>query len=193
MPDTESRLRMVVGLGNPGAKYDGTRHNVGFEALNRLSKQLAAPTPQAKFEGQFTTATISNAKLLLVWPLTFMNQSGRCVQAISNFYKIDVERDLVVICDDMSLPLGKLRVRAQGSAGGQKGLHDILRSLGTQSIARLRLGIDPPPPQWDAADYVLGRFRPEEKEIVQEAISRTCDAVLDWFSNDIAHCMNQFN
>lgn len=193
MDNADDRLRIVVGLGNPGAKYDGTRHNVGFEVLNFLSRKLFAPSPRSKFDGQMTTLDIEGRKLILLWPLTYMNASGRCVRAVAQFYKINVERDLVVVCDDLSLPLGKLRIRPKGSAGGQKGLNDILNVMGTQSIARFRIGIDSPPPAWDVSNYVLGRFGKEERRIMDEAVSRACDAILDWCSNDISYCMNQFN
>ena len=193
MSELDAKLKVVVGLGNPGAKYEGTRHNVGFDVLNLLSQKLSAPMPKAKYDGQLTTATYAGNKILLVWPLTYMNQSGRCVSAVAQFYKINVEQDLMVVCDDLSLPLGKIRIRAKGSAGGQKGLNDILRATGSQSVARTRIGIDQPPPQWDTADYVLGRFRENEKEVVTETISRACDAILDWCSHDLAHCMNRYN
>ncbi len=193
MSSADDRLKVVVGLGNPGAKYDGTRHNIGFEVLNELSRRLAAPAPRAKFDGQLTTATVENQKLLLLWPLTYMNASGRCVQAVTKFYKINCEQDLAVICDDLSLPLGKLRIRPKGSAGGQKGLNDILRALSTDCIPRFRIGIDPPPPRWDASDYVLGRFSQDEQSVMEQTIAKTCDAIHDWCRHDLAHCMNQFN
>lgn len=186
-------MKIVVGLGNPGRKYEGTRHNVGFEVVQELSKRFLAQTPTMKFEGEIASASIGNIRVLLIRPLTFMNLSGRCVAAVVKFYKIDAERDLLVVCDDMSLPLGKIRIRAKGSAGGQKGLNDILRTLGTQEIARLRIGIDGPPPHWDAADYVLGKFKPDEEKCVGEAIQTACDAVVDWCTHDVTHCMNQFN
>ncbi|MEO8270033.1 MAG: aminoacyl-tRNA hydrolase, partial [Aureliella sp.] len=144
-----SKLKMAVGLGNPGPKYAGTRHNVGFNVLDQLSRSLSAATVRAKFEGQLTTVTIADTTLLLVWPLTYMNESGRCVKAVAQFYKIDPLCDLLVICDDLSLPLGKLRMRSKGSAGGQKGLNHILQVFGTQEIPRLRIGIDSAPPQWE--------------------------------------------
>lgn len=184
---------MVVGLGNPGAKYNGTRHNIGFEVLANLRTKLGASTPRAKYEGQFSTAAVDGVSLLLVWPLTFMNDSGRCVQPMASFYKVNYEQDLLVVCDDLSLPLGKLRFRASGSAGGQKGLHDILRMFGGQTVARLRIGIDPAPPQWDAADYVLGRFREEERPVVDKAVADATEAVLSWATRGIAFCMNKFN
>jgi peptidyl-tRNA hydrolase, PTH1 family len=177
-------LKMIVGLGNPGAKYEGTRHNIGFEVLVRL---------QAKFEGQLASATAGSQSLLLLWPLTYMNDSGRCVQATANFFKVNHQRDLLVVCDDLSLPLGKLRMRAHGSAGGQKGLNDILRVFGCQTIARLRIGIDPAPPRWDAADYVLGRFREDERPVMDVAVSKAVEAVVLWAKLGIETCMNQIN
>jgi len=187
------KLKVAVGLGNPGAKYEGTRHNVGFAVLNQLSQTLAAPSPRAKFEGQLTSLTVQDTTLVLVWPLTYMNQSGRCVQAVAQFYKIDIQSELIVICDDLSLPLGKLRIRKSGSAGGQKGLNHILQVCGTQDIARLRIGINPTPPQWDTADYVLSRFRPEEKPTIETAINDAATALLTWCKHDLNYCMNQIN
>ncbi len=193
MSDGSSKLKLAVGLGNPGAKYQGTRHNVGFEVLNHLSARLQAPTPRAKFEGQLTSVSVDETTLLLVWPLTYMNLSGRCAKAVASFYKIDVHQDLIVVCDDLSLPLGKVRLRAKGSAGGQKGLNHILQSFGTQEIPRMRVGIDSPPPQWDAADYVLGRFRADELPVIQDTVVRVAETLLDWCRNDLAYCMNRVN
>lgn len=185
--------KVVVGLGNPGSKYDGTRHNVGFEVLERLHKTAGSPSLKAKFEGQFATFQLEKQQLTLLWPLTFMNLSGRCVKAVVDFYKIDFEHNLLVVCDDLSLPVGKLRARARGSAGGQKGLNDILRVHGTQEIGRLRVGIGTPPPQWDAADYVLGRFAKDEREQMDIAVATAADAVLAWYNLGIDACMNKFN
>lgn len=182
-----------MGLGNPGPKYEGTRHNVGYDVLNYLCQSLMAPSPRAKFEGQLTSVTVQDTTLVLVWPLTYMNESGRCVKAVAQFYKIDPVTDLMVICDDLSLPLGKLRMRGKGSAGGQKGLNHILQVCGTQEIARLRIGIDPAPPQWDTADYVLGRFRQEEKLTIETAIKEAAGALLTWCKYDLNYCMNQIN
>jgi PTH1 family peptidyl-tRNA hydrolase len=193
MNNTDPKLKIAVGLGNPGPKYAGTRHNVGFEVLDVLSKRLAAPVPKAKFEGQMTTVTVGDKTLVLVWPLTYMNESGRCVKAVTSFYKVDIRRDLIVVCDDLSLPLGKLRIRAKGSAGGQKGLNHILKSLESDEIARLRIGIDAAPPHWETADYVLGRFGKDEAPIVEHAISTAADTLVDWCRQDLAYCMNRVN
>ncbi len=184
---------MAVGLGNPGAKYEGTRHNIGFDVLNYLGRKLVAPTPRAKFDGQMTSVAVGDTTLMLLWPLTYMNDSGRCVKAVAQFYKIDVQHDLIVVCDDLSLPIGKLRLRSKGSAGGQKGLNHILQSCGTQEIARLRIGIDPTPPQWDTADYVLGRFRHEDRPIVDIAVEQAAQTLLAWCHHDLNYCMNQVN
>ncbi len=184
---------MVVGLGNPGAKYEGTRHNVGFDVLTTLCKKFAAPLPRGKFDGQMTSIAVESVNLMVVWPLTYMNDSGRCVKAATSFYKIDVQQDLMIVCDDLSLPTGKLRLRAKGSAGGQKGLNDILRLLGTQEVARLRIGIDAAPAHWETADYVLGRFSKDEKPIIDEAVATASNAVIDWCTHDLAYCMNRFN
>lgn len=188
-----SKLKVVVGLGNPGPKYVGTRHNVGFDVLDHLCRVHSADAVRAKFEGQLTSVALADITLLLVWPLTYMNESGRCVKAVSQFYKIDPLSDLLVICDDLSLPLGKLRIRSKGSAGGQKGLQHILHVLGTQEIPRLRIGIDPVPPHWETSDYVLGRFRNEEKPVIEQAVHQAAAAIESWCEHDLAYCMNHIN
>lgn len=185
-------MKMVVGLGNPGPKYEGTRHNVGFDAIRELATRHHAGPPKGKFQGEISEVTIEGEKTILVCPLTFMNLSGECVQPLAGFYKIE-QQDLLVICDDFAIALGKLRTRAKGSAGGQKGLSDIIRRFGTEEIPRLRIGIGPVPSQWDPADFVLGKFSREEKPIVAEAIERAADAVSVWVKHGIEKCMNQFN
>ncbi len=193
MSDATAGLKMVVGLGNPGAKYVGTRHNIGFEVLEKLRGQLGGDFPRAKFEGQYCKVTYRDTNIFLVWPLTYMNSSGRCVAAMANFFSIAVQQDLLVVCDDFSLGLGKLRMRQKGSSGGQKGLDDILRSLGTQAIARLRIGIEPPPPQWEVADYVLSRFREDQRPVAEQSVKQAADAVLMWCEHGIDYSMNQIN
>lgn len=183
---------MVVGLGNPGAKYSGTRHNVGFDCLDALLRRAGNPTTSTKFEGQVCKTKLADTELLLIWPMTFMNASGRCVKQFANFYKIQPV-DILVICDDLALPLGKLRIRSEGSSGGQKGLENILQSLGTTAVPRLRLGIEPCPERWEVADYVLSRFREDEKTIMELSVARATDAVCDWASRGIDYCMNQYN
>jgi peptidyl-tRNA hydrolase, PTH1 family len=184
-------MKLVVGLGNPGEKYKNTRHNIGFEVLDELSKRTAG-SKMAKFEGQLMQTTLGSEAALLLWPLTMMNLSGRSVGAVSKFYKIEPS-DILVVCDDLALPLGKLRFRGKGSAGGQKGLADILRILGSEELARLRIGIDATPEGWDTADYVLSRFKKDEALIVDNAVKRAADGVIDWAASGVEYCMNRYN
>ena len=188
----EAGMAMVVGLGNPGAKYERTRHNIGFDCLNGLHAKLGSPSVQAKFEGQFTKGRFGQRDLCLVWPLTFMNCSGRCVAQFARFYKIEIQ-NILVICDDLSLPLGKLRIRKSGSSGGQKGLNDIIQSLGTQDVPRLRIGIDPTPEHWETTDYVLSKFSASERAIVDDGLVKAVSAVASWLCDGIDVAMNDFN
>lgn len=183
---------MVVGLGNPGAKYHWTRHNIGFECLNLVHRRLGSPSLQTKFEGQFAKVKQGGQDVCLVWPLTYMNLSGRCVAQFARFYRIE-PANILVVCDDLSLPLGKLRIRKSGSSGGQKGLEDILRCLGTQDVPRLRIGIDPTPDRWETADYVLSKFAAADKEVVDQALVRADAAIACWWSDGIDVAMNLFN
>ncbi len=190
--DDTKRLRLVVGLGNPGPKYEQTRHNIGFDLLEVLFGRMGKPTPTTKFEGQLARGFLGSHEVMLLWPLTFMNLSGRSVQQVMRFYKID-PADALVVCDDLALPTGKLRIRKSGSSGGQKGLEDILRCLDTKDVPRLRIGIDPCPDRWETADYVLSRFRKDERELIAVSLERAADAVGDWVSRGIDYCMNQYN
>jgi peptidyl-tRNA hydrolase, PTH1 family len=185
-------MKLLVGLGNPGRKYAGTRHNIGFEVLAELVKRLAADKPKAKFDGELTEVQIDGQRVLLLWPLTYMNLSGGSVQPTRDFYKVANE-DLLVVCDDVSLPTGKLRLRAKGSSGGQNGLKDIIRRLGTEEFPRLRIGIGAMPPGWQMADYVLSKFTKEEEPLVREAIEKAADAAVDWIKSGLAAAMNKYN
>lgn len=185
-------MKLIVGLGNPGAKYRQTRHNVGFEVVGRLAARLGAGPPRIKFEGEISEVVVADQKVLLLTPLTYMNASGASVLAVRDFYKLPHEH-ILVVCDDLALPVGKLRLRAKGSSGGQKGLEDILRRLGTEELPRLRVGIGPLPPGRDAADFVLSRFTPEEQPVIAAALDRAADAALVWVQQGIVAAMNQFN
>lgn len=185
-------MKLIVGLGNPGRKYRGTRHNVGYAVLAELAHDAAAGRPQSKFQGEMVEALFGTEKALLLSPITYMNNSGACVQAARNFYKLP-DDELLVICDDMNLPLAKLRFRAKGSSGGQKGLADIIRRLGTDEFARLRIGIGTPPDGWDASDYVLGKFPRRELSEIEVAVRQAADAVAVWAGEGIEYCMNQYN
>jgi len=185
-------MKLVIGLGNPGRKYDRTRHNVGFEVLAKLAEELIAPSPRVKFEGEMTEAVWGTEKILLLWPHTYMNQSGRSVRRAIDFYKLDAA-DFLVVCDDMNLPAGRLRIRPSGSAGGQKGLSSIIQSLGTDQFARLRIGIDRPPPGWQTTDYVLGQFDDDQRTLINAAIDDGVATVKDWATLEFAEVMSRHN
>jgi PTH1 family peptidyl-tRNA hydrolase len=185
-------MKLIVGLGNPGRKYAGTRHNVGFEVLAELSRRHAADKPKSRFDGELTEVQIEGQRVLLLWPLTYMNNSGGCVQPTRDFYKVANE-DLMIVCDDVSLPTGKLRLRAKGSSGGQNGLKDIIRRLGTEEFPRLRIGIGSQPAGWELADYVLSKFTTEEEPAAREAVVKAADAVGEFVRSGIATAMNKYN
>jgi len=183
--------KLVVGLGNPGSKYEATRHNIGFEAVDRLARGGAGTAFTRKFEGLLAEVEFDFRHALLLKPETFMNLSGRSVRQALQFYKLD-PADLLVLCDDLALPLGKLRLRGGGSDGGQKGLRDIAAHLGTTDFARLRVGIGDRGPV-DAADYVLGRFRAAERPIIDDALITATQAVAVWVTQGLDAAMNRFN
>ncbi len=185
-------MKLVVGLGNPGRRYAGTRHNLGYAVLAEVAKRHATGRPQMKFEGEVVDADLGGQRALLLSPTTYMNLSGTSVLAAVDFYKLPLD-DLLVICDDLNLPTGKLRFRAKGSSGGQKGLENIIRRLGSDEFARLRIGIEAAPVGWDAADYVLGKFTKDELPQIEQAIQRAADAVVDWARDGIQYCMNRYN
>lgn len=185
-------MKVIVGLGNPGKKYEKTRHNVGFEVIGELARKWHADGFREKHQALVTEATHAGEKVLLVAPQTFMNLSGVSVRLVSDFYRLPVD-DLLVICDDFNLPLGLLRTRAQGSAGGQNGLDNIIQQLGTQQFARLRIGIGPVPERWDAVDFVLGKFAKNEQEAVENVVRRAADAAECWVSSGTTETMNRYN
>ena len=186
-------MKLVVGLGNPGPRYAGTRHNVGFETLLRIGRGWGSDTlPKAAFGGEVLDLPMRDERVLLLAPHTFMNRSGESVLAARDFYKVENE-SLLVVCDDFNLPLGKLRLRPKGSAGGQKGLEDIIRRLGTQDVPRLRIGIGPVPGRWDPADFVLGKFTKDERKEIDLSVQDAADAVTDWANEGIEAAMNKWN
>jgi PTH1 family peptidyl-tRNA hydrolase len=185
-------MKVVVGLGNPGQEYQKTRHNIGFRILAELASRHGGTKPQSNFEADIVDVAIRGEKTLLVAPTTFMNLSGRSVRQAVDFYKLPLE-DLLIVCDDMNLETGRLRLRTSGSAGGQKGLNDIISRLGTEEFSRLRIGIGRPPGKMDATDYVLGRFRKDEIEPIEHAVITAADAVELWIRDGIREAMNRFN
>lgn len=184
-------MKVIVGLGNPGSRYHGTRHNVGFAVVDSLALSPQAGRFQSRFQAQVAELTEDTEKVLLVKPETFMNLSGRSVRQLVDFYQLPLT-DLLVVCDDIALPLGKLRIRARGTHGGHNGLRDIQNHLGTTEYGRLRIGVDAPSND-ETVDHVLGRFRPSEKPVIEEAMQLAVQAVVVWAHQGIQVCMNQFN
>jgi peptidyl-tRNA hydrolase, PTH1 family len=185
-------MKLVVGLGNPGKKYEGTRHNVGFAVVDALAAGPGVDGFQDRFDAQIAEWRDGDEKILLVKPQTFMNLSGRTVRSAVDFYRLELV-DVLVVCDDMSLPLGKLRFRARGTHGGHNGLRDIQAHLGTTEYSRLRIGVDAPGEQGEAIDHVLSRFRASERPVIQEAVATAVEGVVLWSHQGIARCMNQYN
>jgi PTH1 family peptidyl-tRNA hydrolase len=184
-------IKLVVGLGNPGSKYQGTRHNIGFELVDRLARGGSTASFSSKFEGQLAEIEIDFRRALLLKPETFMNLSGRSVGQAVRFYKLSLA-DVLVVCDDLSLPVGKLRLRPGGSDGGQKGLRDITAHLGTDQFPRLRIGIGDND-QIDAVDYVLSKFRGAERSAIDDSLILASQAVAVWVTQGIDAAMNRFN
>jgi peptidyl-tRNA hydrolase, PTH1 family len=198
-------MRLVVGLGNPGKQYVGTRHNIGWEVLDALAVRfgwIAKPeqfgnSARGNFDGLTLDGTVSihsggTEKILLLKPTTFMNLSGQSVQAAMKFYQLSPP-ELMVVLDDMALPAGKLRIRKGGSSGGHNGLKDIERALGTDEYPRLRVGIDPPPANVPGRDYVLGRFTEEQRRLTDPAVTRAAAAIAAWIEFGIDKAMNTYN
>lgn len=190
-------VKFVVGLGNPGSQYARTRHNAGFMVVEELARRWAPQAPPRRaFDGQLYDVRVRRAggqrRLMMLQPLTYMNRSGQAVSQMLAFYKAQAA-DVLVVLDDFALPLGRLRARAGGSAGGHNGLSDVLRALGTQDVPRLRIGVGSPPPPMDAADYVLAAFAPAEMELVGQTVDRAADAVEDWAAGGIEAVMNNYN
>jgi peptidyl-tRNA hydrolase, PTH1 family len=183
--------KLVVGLGNPGSRYEGTRHNVGFEVVDRLAAGGSRAHFSRRFEGLLAEVEIDFHRVLLLKPETYMNLSGRSVGQAMQFYKLELA-DLLVICDDLSLPLGKLRIRGGGSDGGQKGLRDIAAHLGSENFARLRIGIGERGLN-DASEFVLSRFRAVEQPVIDDALISATQGVAVWVTIGLDVAMNRFN
>jgi peptidyl-tRNA hydrolase, PTH1 family len=184
-------MKIVVGLGNPGKKYDGTRHNVGFRVVDALAEGPGVSGFQRRFDAEVAELHEGDEKVLLLKPETFMNLSGWAVRQALDFYQVD-PADLLVVCDDINLPLGKLRFRSRGTHGGHNGLRDIQNHLGTTAYPRLRIGVDAPAED-GAVDHVLGRFRPSERPVIADAIQAAVQGVVLWVREGIEACMNQYN
>jgi PTH1 family peptidyl-tRNA hydrolase len=185
---TSSTIRLVVGLGNPGAEYNRTRHNVGFDVVDSLVSEWGLTWQHSK---SWHALWAKGEKAILVKPASYMNRSGEPLSAVAGFYKI-APAEILVVLDDLALELGRLRLRPEGSAGGHNGLESILMHLGTEAIPRLRIGIGAAPSE-GAVDYVLGRFFAEEVPVVEETIERAADAVKCAIDKGVLSAMNLFN
>ena len=187
-------MKLIVGLGNPGPEYDRTRHNVGFDALDRIARKFApGEVARSKFQGVTIETMISNEKVMLLKPTTFMNRSGQSVLEAVNFYKLDPTQDLLVIVDDVALECGTIRIRESGSPGGHNGLADIQQKLGNSAnYPRLRIGIDQSG-QVPQKSYVLGKFRDEQLERLEPALVSSVDAAACWVKLGTQEAMNRFN
>lgn len=184
---------MIVGLGNPGRQYDKTRHNVGFRTLDLLAEDLGVKIDKAKYKALIGTATVDGEKILLLEPQTFMNNSGQAVLWASQYYKLPVER-IIVISDDISLPVGRIRVRAEGSAGGHNGLKSIIADLGSQAFPRVRIGVgEKPHPDYDLADWVLSNFSAQEEKALAPAIENAAGAVRELIRSGVQSAAAKYN
>ncbi len=186
-------MYLIAGLGNPGSKYEGTRHNMGFDVIDRLVETHHIPGNGTKFHAMYGKGLIEGEPVVLIKPLSYMNASGGPVRAMTDYFKIDVASELIVIYDDIDLPVGQLRIRRQGSAGGHNGMKDLIQKLGTQSFIRIKIGVGARPDDWDLAHYVLSRFSSDDRKIIDQAIIRASQAVSLIISDGVDAAMNTYN
>lgn len=184
-------MKILVGLGNPGTPYEGTRHNIGFRVVDRLAQENQISLSQKRFKARFGKGSIHSHEVVLVKPLTFMNLSGQAVREVLGFYKAAIS-NLVVIHDDLDLPVGVLRIKRWGGDGGHQGIRSIIDVLGGNSFLRLKVGIGRPPDGLDAADYVLNRFEESEERSLEEVVSRAAECVSVIVSEGIEAAMNRY-
>lgn len=184
---------VIVGLGNPGKKYENTRHNAGFLAIDAIADKYGISISEKKHKALCGSGVIEGNKVLLVKPQTFMNVSGESVRSVMDFYKIDPEEDMLVIYDDISLAPGNIRIRKKGSAGGHNGIKSIIAHAGTQNFMRIKVGVGEKPSGWDLADYVLGHFSEEDNMKLKEIMPDVMQAATLMIQGDVDKAMNDFN
>ena len=185
-------MHLIVGLGNPTKQYEGTRHNVGFETIDRIAAENHISVEEKKHKALYGSGYIEGEKVILAKPQTFMNLSGESVRELSDYYKIPAE-NIIVIYDDISLDVGQLRIREKGSAGGHNGIKNIILHLGTEVFPRIKVGVGEKPKGWDLADYVLGRYSAEDRKIIDEAQKEAAEAVKLMVMDDVRGAMNRYN
>ena len=186
-------MYIIAGLGNPTKEYEGTRHNVGFDVIDRLSERYNIDVTMEKHRALIGNGMIAGQKVILVKPQTYMNLSGESIRSVIDYYKVDPEKELIVIYDDISLPPGQIRIRKKGSAGGHNGMKSIIQYLGTDVFMRIKVGVGEKPKKYDLADYVLGHFTKEEQAIFAERFDEVYDAVQLIVMGDITEAMNRHN
>ena len=184
---------IIVGLGNPTKEYEGTRHNVGFDVIDRIAEKYNISVTDRQCRAFCGKGFIAGQKVILVKPQTYMNLSGESVRGILDYYKVDVETELLVIFDDISLDVGQLRIRKKGSAGGHNGIKNIIQHLGTNVFQRIKVGVGEKPKEYDLADYVLGHFSKGEREQMVDGYQRAIEAVELILQGEIDAAMNEFN
>ncbi len=185
-------MKLIVGLGNPGSRYEKTRHNIGFEVIDELALRNGVKLNESKFNGLYANIHKNGEKAILLKPLTYMNLSGESIRPMADYYKIPVE-NILIIYDDLDLPVGKIRLRQKGSAGGHNGIKSTIQHLGTPEFNRIRIGINRPPEGMKVPDYVLGRFSGDEWDHMQSVIQISADACEDWMEKSFPEVMNRFN
>jgi len=186
------RMKIIVGLGNPGKQYEATRHNIGFHVIDELSKRLDIPLTQSKFNGMYGIGHVGTEKVMLLKPLTYMNLSGECIVPMMDYYEVN-DDEIVVIYDDLDLQVGKLRLRQKGSAGGHNGIKSIIQHLGSQEFNRIRIGVDRPKNGMKVPDYVLSNFSEDEKIEMIHAVKNSANACEDWVTKKFLDVMNTYN
>ena len=188
----ETKMKLIAGLGNPTPQYEGTRHNVGFEVLDRMAEQYRIPLDTAKHKGFYGKGRVEGQQVILLKPMTYMNLSGESVAEAARYFKIAPE-DVIVVYDDINLDVGRLRIRPKGSAGGHNGMKNIIAHLGTDVFPRIRVGVGMKPPKMDLAAYVLSRFSAEEQAVMEAAYDRACQAAVLLLQGQMEQAMNTYN
>ena len=189
----EKAMYIIAGLGNPGKEYENTRHNIGFDVIDRLAEEENIAVMESKHKALIGKGYVAGQKVILAKPQTFMNLSGESIREIVDYYKVDDTTELIVISDDISLDVGQIRIRKKGSAGGHNGIKNIIAMTGTQNFMRIKVGVGEKPKGWDLADYVLGHFSTEDRAKVEEAIGHAMDAAVLMMQGEVDKAMNDYN
>lgn len=193
MQEVENSMYIIAGLGNPGKEYGNTRHNIGFDVIDRLAEEEHINVQEKKHKAIIGKGYVAGQKVILAKPQTFMNLSGESIRELVDYYKVDETCELILISDDISLDVGQVRVRKKGSAGGHNGLKSIIAHLGHDNFMRVKMGVGEKPKDYDLADYVLGHFTQDERKVMNEAAVKACEAIRMMVSGEADAAMNQFN